>query len=329
MNRYMRVTNDPQEAATALAAGHLAALPTETVYGLGARADDAHAIAQIYVAKGRPAHHPLIAHLPGIDSLDQWARELPDFARTLATQFWPGPLTLVVRRTDRAGDFLTGAQDSVAVRVSAHPMMQEVQHELVRITGDASMAIAAPSANRFGQVSPTNADHVQEELGAFLSGNDVLLDGGDCGIGVESTIIDCTGDLPRMLRPGAITIEQVQTTTGMQCTHDSQVRASGTLESHYSPRAKVTLVNQADLVGQDFSDSGARVGLLAQKDIATPIGLVRLAEPESVNEYGRILYWALREADALELHTILAVPPAEEGFGIAINDRLSRAAHPK
>ena len=325
----MRVTLDPLQAAQALADGHLAALPTETVYGLGARADDPHAIAQIYVAKGRPAHHPLIAHLPDIAALDAWGRDIPAFAKALATAYWPGPLTLVVNRTARAGDFLTGAQDSVAVRVSAHPVMQAVQQELVRITGDPAIAIAAPSANRFGQVSPTNADHVREELGAFLGRDDVLLDGGSCGIGVESTIIDCTGDHPRMLRPGAITIEQVEATTGMPCTHDSQVRASGTLASHYSPTATVTLLTKQELEAGDYTAAAARVGLMADAKIPTPIGLVRLAEPDSIDEYARILYWALREADALELTTVLAVPPPTEGLGAAIHDRLSRAAHPK
>lgn len=325
----MRVTIDALEAAQALANGHLAALPTETVYGLGARADDPHAIAQIYVAKGRPANHPLIAHLPSIESLDDWGKDVPEFARKLARAYWPGPLTLVVKRTNRAGDFLTGAQDSVAVRISAHPLMQAVQSELARITGDASVAIAAPSANRFGQVSPTSTDHVQEELGAFLAAEDVLLDGGTCGIGLESTIIDCTEDHPRMLRPGAITIEQIEETTGMRCTHDSAVRASGTLASHYSPRAEVTLLTKKELEKADYTDAAARVGLLASADIPTPIGLVRLAEPESVDEYARTLYWALRKADALELRTVLAVPPPNEGLGVAINDRLSRAAHPK
>ncbi|MDO9484892.1 MAG: L-threonylcarbamoyladenylate synthase [Actinomycetota bacterium] len=325
----MRVTNDPLEAALALAECHLAAVPTETVYGLGARADDAHAIAQIYVAKGRPANHPLIAHLPNIEALDAWGKDIPDFARALAEAFWPGPLTLVIKRTDRAGDFLTGAQDSVAVRVSAHPLMQTVQQELVRITGDASIAIAAPSANRFGQVSPTSADHVKQELGMFLSANDVILDGGDCEIGLESTIIDCTGTQPQLLRPGAITIEQVEQTTGMTCTHDSQVRASGTLDSHYSPRAEVRLVTQQELEAGDYTNSAARIGLLASADITTPIGLVRLAEPTSTDEYARILYWALREADALELRNVLAVSPESHGLGTAILDRLSRAAHPK
>ncbi|MDO8732766.1 MAG: L-threonylcarbamoyladenylate synthase [Actinomycetota bacterium] len=325
----MRVTNDPLEAAQALAVGDLVALPTETVYGLGARADQAHAIAKIYAAKGRPANHPLIAHLPTAESLDDWGREIPAFARSLAAAHWPGPLTLVVKRTMKAGDFLTGGQDSVAVRVSAHPLMQQVQGELVRISGDASIAIAAPSANRFGQVSPTSAEHVIAELGAYLFQQDLVLDGGECGIGLESTIIDCTAEHPRMLRPGAVTIEQVQETTGMQCTHDSVVRASGTLESHYSPRAQVVLVTRAELEDGDYTDSAARIGLLATADIPTMIGLIRLSEPDSLQEYARLLYWALREADSLELRTILTVPPANIGLGLAINDRLSRAAHAK
>jgi len=325
----MHVSKDAQQAARALADGHLAALPTETVYGLGARADDPHAIAQIYAAKGRPASHPLIAHLHAAEAIDAWGVDVPDYARALAVQFWPGPLTLVISRSTRAGDFLTGGQDSVAVRVSAHPVMREVQAELVRITGDASMAVAAPSANRFGQVSPTTAEHVVDELRAYLAPDDVVLDGGPCAIGLESTIIDCTGDHPRMLRPGAVTIEQVETATGLPCTHDSQVRASGTLASHYSPKATVELLTSAQLSARDFTDSAARVGLIALDDISTSIGLVRLIAPNSLEEYAQQLYLGLREADALDLRKVVAVPPPAEGLGAAIADRLARAAHPK
>jgi len=325
----MRVTIDPMHAARALADGHLAALPTETVYGLGARADDAHAIAQIYAAKGRPADHPLIAHLPRPFSIDAWGRHIPNYARALAATFWPGPLTLVIHRSDRAGDFLTGGQDSVAVRVSAHPLMQAVQAELVRITADADIAIAAPSANRFGQVSPTTADHVLHELRDHLSADDIVLDGGSSPIGVESTIIDCTGGHPKLLRPGAVTVEQVQETTRLPCTHDSQVRASGTLASHYSPKARVELVTHEQLEARDFTSVKARVGLIALHEVPTPVGLVRLIAPSDTEDYAQQLYLGLREADALHLHTVLAIPPGTAGLGLAILDRLTRAAHPE
>ena len=321
----MRVTTNPQEAAAALAAGHLAALPTETVYGLGARADDPHAIARIYATKGRPADHPLIAHLADIQALDAWGINIPIYAYQLAKAFWPGPLTLVVNRSPRAADFITGGQDSVAVRVSGHPFMQEVQQALVLITGDPAIGIAAPSANRFGKVSPTNAQHVIDELGAFTTENDVVLDGGDCEVGVESTIVDCTGDHPRLLRPGAVSLEQVKAITGLPCTTDSKVRASGTLESHYSPVANVELITEDELLDLGFAD--ATVGLIALAHCATPTGVVRLCAPETAADYAQQLYSALREADALQLSTVLAVPPTQTGIGAAIVDRLTRAAH--
>lgn len=321
----MRATTDPQDAAAALAAGHLAALPTETVYGLGARADDPHAIARIYAAKGRPANHPLIAHIADIGALDAWGTNIPIYAYQLAQAFWPGPITLVINRSLRAADFITGGQDSVAVRVSAHPLMQEVQQALILLTGDPAIGIAAPSANRFGRVSPTNVQHVLDELGAFTTENDVVLDGGDCEVGVESTIIDCTGDHPRLLRPGAVSLEQVQATTGLPCTTDSTVRASGTLESHYSPVAVVELITEDQLLNRDFED--ATVGLIALAAIPTPAGVVRLCEPQTVSNYAQQLYAALREADALQLTSVLAIPPSHTGIGAAIVDRLTRAAH--
>ena len=320
----MRLTTDPRDAARALAAGHLAALPTETVYGLGARADDPHAIARIYAAKDRPADHPLIAHLAEPDALRAWGRAVPDYALALAAEFWPGPLTLVVARTALAGDFITGGQDTVAVRVSSHPLMAAVMDALVEVTGDRAVAIAAPSANRFGKVSPTTVDHVVTELGAYLADEDVVLDGGECSVGVESTIVDCTQAAPHLLRPGAISAAQVEAVTHLPCGTGSTVRASGTLASHYAPHAMVVLVGEDAL--EPVADD-VHTGLLATADIATPPGMVRLAAPTDADEYARVLYSALREADALGLRTILAVPPDSEGVGMAVIDRLTRAAH--
>lgn len=320
----MRVTTDPMDAARAIAAGYLAAVPTETVYGLGARADDPHAIARIYAAKGRPANHPLIAHLASADALGHWGRDIPAYAFALAAEYWPGPLTLVVPRTDRAGDFITGGQDTVAVRVSSHPLLQAVLRELVVQADDDGIAIAAPSANRFGKVSPTSVAHVVEELGAYLEENDVVLDGGESQVGVESTIVDCTGAQPHLLRPGAVSVADIERVTGLPCGSASTVRASGTLASHYAPHATVLLVGEDVLepVGDD-----THTGLLATADIATPPGVVRLAAPADAEEYARVLYSALREADALGLRTVLAVPPDTEGVGMAVIDRLTRAAH--
>lgn len=326
----MRLTADPRDAAEALFGGHLAALPTETVYGLGARADKASAIARVYAAKGRPADHPLIVHVAGIDALDTWGRRVPAYARTLAEVTWPGPLTLVVNRTSAAHDFITGGQGSVAVRVSAHPLMAAVLNHLIELTGDPAIGIAAPSANRFGRVSPTSAGHVVEELGSLMTDDDVVLDGGECSVGLESTIIDCTGDAPRLLRPGAITADDVTRITGLPCPSGSTIRASGTLASHYSPAASVRLLEAGQLsdhVDIPAGEAQPSVGLLAIAGIETPPGIVRLAAPTTTDDYARILYSALREADALGLALVLAVPPEPAGVGAAVIDRLTRAAH--
>lgn len=321
----MRRTTDPQQAAEAIAAGRLAALPTETVYGLGARADDPHAIARVYAAKGRPADHPLIAHLASADAVDAWANAVPGYARALVDSCWPGPLTLVLPRSARALDAITGGQDSVALRWSAHPLMQQVLDGVVGLTGDAAIAIAAPSANRFGRVSPTTAEHVLAEF-TDLPDDDVVLDGGPCEVGVESTIIDCTGAHPRLLRPGAISTQEVARITGLPCTTGSTVRASGTLEAHYAPSARVMVVAEESIAALHSVAEDARIGLLALATVATPPGVVRLSAPEDPEGYARALYAALREADALELATVLAVPPPPDGVGAAILDRLTRAA---
>ena len=321
----MRRTTDPRQAAEAIAAGRLAALPTETVYGLGARADDPHAIARVYAAKGRPADHPLIAHLASADAVDAWAAAVPGYARALIDSCWPGPLTLVLPRSARALDAITGGQGSVAVRWSAHPLMQQVLEGVVGLTGDLAIAIAAPSANRFGRVSPTTAEHVLAEF-ADLPDDDVVLDGGPCEVGVESTIIDCTGEHPRLLRPGAISAVDVARITGLPCTTGSTVRASGTLEAHYAPSARVLIVDEASIAAVHSVADDARIGLLALASIATPPGVVRLSAPADPDDYARALYAALREADALELATVLAVPPPTDGVGAAILDRLTRAA---
>lgn len=326
----VRLTADPRDAAEALFGGHLAALPTETVYGLGARADMASAIARVYAAKGRPADHPLIVHVAGIDALDTWGQRVPAYARTLAEVTWPGPLTLVVNRTSAAHDFITGGQGSVAVRVSAHPLMAAVLNHLIELTGDPAIGIAAPSANRFGRVSPTSAGHVVEELGSLMTDDDVVLDGGECSVGLESTIIDCTGDAPRLLRPGAITADDVTRITGLPCPSGSTIRASGTLASHYSPAASVRLLEAGQLsdhVDIPAGEAQPSVGLLAIAGIETPPGIVRLAAPTTTDDYARILYSALREADALGLALVLAVPPEPAGVGAAVIDRLTRAAH--
>ena len=320
----MRLTTDPDEAARTLLDGHLAAVPTETVYGLGARADLPHAIARVYAAKGRPADHPLIVHIRDAAELGAWAREVPSFARDLARACWPGPLTLVVPRSDRAGDFVTGGQDTVAVRVPAHPLMRTVLDRLAGFAGDPAIGVAAPSANRFGRVSPTTAGHVQVELGLVLGPDDVILDGGPSEVGVESTIVDCTGERPVVLRPGQVSAADVERITGVPVGASSSVRAPGTLASHYAPTATVRLADAQQVVRSEGSD--ATVGLLALADVPTPSGIVRLSAPDTAEDYARVLYAALREADALGLAAVLAVPPPADGVGAAVIDRLQRAA---
>ena len=195
-------------ASAALKAGHLIAMPTETVYGLGADATNLEAVKRIYEVKGRPSDHPLIVHIASLDQIDQWAIDIPEFAIKLARDFWPGPMTLVLKRSQRAKDFITGGQETVALRVPAHPIALSLLQEFKE-------GIAAPSANRFGSVSPTTAEAVEEELKDYLSPQDLILDGGQCLVGVESTIIDCAKETPFILRPGAITAEMIEESTGL------------------------------------------------------------------------------------------------------------------
>jgi L-threonylcarbamoyladenylate synthase len=326
LNGLMQFTTDPRVAALRLRDGGLVAVPTETVYGLAARADDPHAVARIYDAKGRPADHPLIVHVADASALDHWAASIPDYARALADVFWPGPMTLVVKRSDRAGDFITGGQDSVAVRVSSHPLMDETLRALIQLTDDPSIGIAAPSANRFGRVSPTSAQHVHDEFANIIGDDDYILDGGESAVGVESTIVDCTDEIPRLLRAGAITVDDIERVTGIRPGMTSTVRASGTLESHYAPVADVVITDHEGLAASHVTYV-ARVGVLALASIETPVGMVRLSAPASNDEFAHVLYAALREADALQLTTVLAVLPDDSGLGAAVIDRLKRAAH--
>jgi L-threonylcarbamoyladenylate synthase len=302
-------------AAQALLAGRLVAFPTETVYGLGADAENATAVARIYATKGRPADHPLIVHIPTIDLLDAWASEIPEYAITLARDFWPGPMTLVLKRTERAADFITGGQETVGLRIPAQPIALALLGEFVAAGGK---GIAAPSANRFGAVSPTNAEAVAQEIGEYLQEGDLILDGGQSLVGVESTIIDCTGDAPKILRLGAVTAEMIQESTGLEALYKNPagIKASGTLESHYQPKAKVLL----DVIAE------AGDGLIAPDQIPTPDGVIRLAAPFTIEQYARDLYAALRLADEKGLEFVVVLQPGGDGLAAAIRDRLQRAA---
>lgn len=303
-------------AAEKLRHGALIAFPTETVYGLGADATNAAAVQRIYEVKARPSDHPVIVHIASMEDLSLWAREIPTYAISLGRDFWPGPMSLVLLRSELAQNFITGGQDTVAVRVPAHPLALGLLREFRKIGG---AGLAAPSANRFGQVSPTTAAAVEEELGAFLSEEDQILEGGSALVGIESTIIDCTGSHPRILRSGAITKEMIEESTGLKILEEgvSEIRVSGSLENHYSPRAKLFL--------DALAERGE--GFIALASIPTPHGAIRLAAPTSIEEYARVLYAALRSADAQGLAKIAVIQPSGEGLAIAIRDRLRRAAN--
>lgn len=304
-------------AASNLLAGNLVAFPTETVYGLGADACNAAAVARIYSVKGRPADHPLIVHVASMDAMGDWAGDVPGYAISLARSFWPGPMTLVLRRSLLAGDFVTGGQNTVGIRVPDHPVALGLLEAFARVGG---RGLAAPSANRFGNVSPTTAQAVADELSDYLGEADVILDGGACVVGVESTIIDCTGDLPRILRPGAVTVAMIEESTGLQVVDSvdsNAIRVSGSLDSHYAPVATVVL-DQSPVAGQGF---------IAMKDVATPDGVVRLAGPATHQEFAQVLYSALRAADAAGLDCVVVEQPVGDGIAVAIRDRLLRATH--
>jgi L-threonylcarbamoyladenylate synthase len=278
-------------------------------------------VGRIYSVKGRPADHPLIVHVPSMDSLGEWADDVSAYAIALARDFWPGPMTLVVKRSELAADFITGGQDTVGVRVPNHPVALGLLEAFARAGGK---GVAAPSANRFGNVSPTTAQAASDEISDYLAESDLILDGGACAVGVESTIIDCTGVAPLILRPGAITSEMIFRSTGPTLAEkDSspslnrlEIRVSGSLESHYAPAAKVVL-DRAPIAGEGF---------IAMADIAAGEDVVRLASPKSHQDFARVLYSALRSADEAGLATVVVMQPLGDGIAIAIRDRLKKSS---
>jgi L-threonylcarbamoyladenylate synthase len=305
-----------KKAAKALFDGCLVAFPTETVYGLGADATNEKAVSRIYSVKGRPIGHPLIVHISSFKQLDKWAIDVSEYAVDLAKEFWPGPMTLILKRSDLAKDFITGGQDNVGLRVPNQPIAIGLLEEF-EIQG--GLGVAAPSANKFGAVSPTSASAVEEEIGMGLGIGDLILDGGRCSVGVESTIIDCTQANPVILRPGWITYEEVERCTGLKIeliNSQSGFRASGLLESHYSPKAKVVL---------DVSASPGE-GFFAMDIVSTPQGAIRLGSPKTIEQYASDVYAALRYGDQKNLAKIVVIQPSGGGLAIAIRDRLGKAA---
>lgn len=326
MKKLVMEKHQIEKAVAILRDGGLVAFPTETVYGLGCDAESTTALERLYRVKGRPADHPVIVHVAEAaaldgDALGGWALDITPTARALAAACWPGPLTLVVRRSHRVPDAVTGGRDTVGLRVPAQP----VALALLREFGG---GIAAPSANRFGRVSPTRASDVIADLGTDV---DLVLDGGPCPIGIESTIVDCSRAVPTILRAGGVSRERIEALVGaVTVQSNGDVAAPGTLPFHYAPRARVVLAEHhdvSDLVGR-LCASGARVGVLAPMGIAIEVGdeVVVLDPPVDVDEYARVLYARLREADREQLDALVVVPPAGGGIGEAVIDRLRRAA---
>jgi len=307
-------TDAMARAAQSLKSGSLIAFPTETVYGLGADATNPEAVARIYEVKGRPADHPLIVHLGDMQDIAQWSDEIPDYAIALARTFWPGPMTLILKRSSLAQDFITGGQNTVGLRVPNHVVALALLNEFKKIGGK---GIAAPSANRFGHVSPTTAQAVSDELSQYLEQDDLILDGGPSQVGVESTIIDCTTQSPKILRPGAITEEMIEEVTKLDLSYDaSEIRVSGSLENHYSPSAQVIL----DITPEKGD------GFIASIEIPTPDGVIRLASPINNEDFARVLYAALRSADEQSLSRVVVKQPSGDDISVAIRDRLLRAS---
>lgn len=302
------------QAAKRLQVGALVAFPTETVYGLGADAENESAIARMYEVKGRPTNHPVIVHISNQNLVSYWAEEIPDYAISLMRRFWPGPMTLILKRSEKAKDFITGGQEFVGLRIPSNPIALKLLSEFESLGGH---GVAAPSANRFGSVSPTSARDVAEEIGELLGEDDLILDGGASEVGVESTIIDCSRELPRILRLGAVTEAMIETVTPIDSDSDlEEIRVSGSLTRHYSPRAKVVAGREAE--------SGE--GFIALSDIPTPKGAIRLSAPDSIEDYARSLYSALRKGDSVGLGVIVVIPPRGEGLAAAIRDRIIRAS---
>ena len=308
-----------QAMAKSLIEGKLVAIPTETVYGIAADALNEHAVQRMYEVKGRPKNHPVIVHISKFNLISFWALEIPEYLNSLIKKFWPGPLTIILRRSKNAGDWITGGQDTIGLRMPKHEKTLELLKEFHQLGGK---GLAAPSANKFGRVSPTSLADVVSDIGSELNDSDWVLDGGKSEIGIESTIIDCSQGNPRILRPGAITKEMITNfcgpgfslTSGKGTT--SKIRVPGLMDKHYSPQAKVRIV--------DTCKPGE--GFIAMYQIPSPKGSIRLASPRNLEEFAGDLYTSLRKADELALPSVVVIPPEGEGLAEAIRDRIYRAA---
>lgn len=311
-------------AVEVLGRGGLVAMPTETVYGLAADAANETAVRAIFAAKGRPADHPVIVHIPNAAAMHHWAAEVPAAADALAAAFWPGPLTLVLKRSPAVSDLITGGQDTVGLRCPSHPWAQA----LLKAFGG---GVAAPSANRFGRISPTSTRHVIEDLGLKPDGAvDLVLDGGSCPVGIESTILDLSGPKPRLLRPGAVTREQLESVLGapIGSSDVSAPRVSGTLEKHYAPRTPLELVPVGEIADRVTAASPHAVAVLAPDWAvrSAPNLRLHLLAADRPSDYARALYENLRRLDACGAMCLIVAEPPDGSDWEAVRDRLKRAS---
>lgn len=322
---------DIARAVDVLSKGGLVGMPTETVYGLAADADNRSAVLATFAVKGRPVNHPLIVHVAGPEALPYWARRIPEEAVKLAEAFWPGPLTMVLPKAERCGDFVTGGQDSVALRCPSHPWTRAL---LQAWAGPTQRGLTAPSANTFGHISPTSAKHVADDLGVRPEGKlDMILDGGICEVGLESTIVNLTGNQPQILRHGAVTRAMLEAILGCPVPDagGDAPRASGRLKSHYAPSTKLELVPADQLENRAAALSGLRLAVMAPEGVfENASGVVlRLTSPVTAQAYAHSLYEALHTLDAAGADRILIAIPPQEPEWAAVNDRLGRAAADK
>ncbi len=323
-------TNAALDAALkALEDGGLVAIPTETVYGLAANADNRDAVLATYAAKGRPADHPLIVHVDGMDAIEHWAVDIPPEAWVLAKAYWPGPLTLVLKKAERCGPWVTGGQDTVALRAPSHPLT----HRLIKaFSGPTHRGLTAPSANTFGRISPSRAQHVADDLGVKPEGKlDVILDGGPCEFGIESTMVNLSGGTPTILRHGVITREMLEETLGFAVPDagGDAPRASGRLKSHYAPKTRLELVSEENLPARLADLADLKVAVMAPANVLDALPTrpyFTLTSPNTVRDYGSALYDNLHKLDDAASDRILVVSPPQGPDWAAINDRLGRAA---
>ena len=323
-----------QQAINIVDDGGLVGIPTETVYGLAADAENQEAVQSIYKAKNRPSNHPLIVHLANAKAIPRWASDFNEDAKKLTDTFWPGPLTIILKKSDVAKDFVTGGQDTVALRCPSHP----IAHRLLEIFDRGQgKGLAAPSANSFGRISPSTAQHVRDDLGEKPEGKvDLIIDGGPCEVGIESTILDLSGDTPRILREGAIDSDQISSVIGKPVMHGTvynSPRVSGTLKSHYAPKHKMEMVSVQDLPGrtQFLARQFKTFGLIAPEKIARrfkPVSEKTFAY-SSVPELSAHLYQWMHDLDKEDIDRIFVVPPEYSPSSAGVLDRLTRASAKK